>query len=226
MISALWRALAQLTDPRLTRVLKLGVLGAVAAYVALVAITWTVLANFSFFANVWADWGTDFAIGALALVLPVFFFPAVATTIMGPWLDDVAAAVEARHYPGLSPARAQPWSEVVLGTLRFLGVTVVINLLALPLYGLLLITGFTVVLATVINGYLLGREYFELVTARRMEPQPARILFKAYLGRVWLAGMIIAFVFAVPLLNLAAPIIATAFMTHVAETLRIRAKAL
>ena len=128
MIAALFKALGQLGDPRLARVLKWGVLGALAAYAALVAIVWTVLANVSLFANIWADWGSDLAIGALALVLPVLFFPALATTIMGPMLDGVADAVEARHYPHLPPARPQPWSEVVLGTLHFLGLTVMINL--------------------------------------------------------------------------------------------------
>ena len=174
MIAALFKAFAQLGDPRLARVLKWGVLGALAAYAALVAIIWTVLANVSLFANVWADRGTDLTIGALALVLPILFFPALATSIMGPMLDGVAEAVEARHYPRLSPARPQPWTEVVLGTLRFLGLTVLINLAALPIYAILLITGLTVVLATLINGYLLGREYFELAALRRMDPPAAR----------------------------------------------------
>ncbi|CDL00412.1 membrane protein of unknown function [Magnetospirillum gryphiswaldense MSR-1 v2] len=223
MIGALWKALAQLSDPRLARVLKLGVLGALAAYVALVAIIWTVLANVSLFTNAWADWSSDLAIGALALVLPILFFPALATTIMGPMLDGVADAVDARHYPHLAAARPQPTTEVILGTLRFLALTVIINLAALPLYGILLFTGLTVLLATAINGYLLGREYFEMAALRRLEPAMVRALFKARLGQVWLAGVVIAFLFSVPLLNLAAPVIAAAFMTHVAETLRMRA---
>ena len=223
MIGALWKALAQLSDPRLARVLKLGVLGALAAYVALVAIIWTVLANVSLFTNAWADWSSELAIGALALVLPILFFPALATTIMGPMLDGVADAVDARHYPHLAAARPQPTTEVILGTLRFLALTIIINLAALPLYGILLFTGLTVVLVTAINGYLLGREYFEMAALRRQEPAMVRSLFKARLGQVWLAGVIIAFLFSVPLLNLAAPVIAAAFMTHVAETLRMRA---
>lgn len=223
MIGALWKALAQLSDPRLARVLKLGVLGALAAYVLLVAIIWTVLANVSLFTNAWADWSSELAIGALALVLPILFFPALATTIMGPMLDGVADAVDARHYPHLAAARPQPTTEVILGTLRFLALTVIINLAALPLYGILLFTGLTVLLVTAINGYLLGREYFEMAALRRLEPAMVRALFKARLGQVWLAGVIIAFLFSVPLLNLAAPVIAAAFMTHVAETLRMRA---
>ena len=224
MIAALVKALGQLSDPRLSRVLKWGVMGALAAYAVLVAIIWTVLANLTLFANAWADWGTDLAIGALALVLPILFFPALITTIMGPMLDGVAEAVDARHYPHLGPGRPQPVGEVIWGTLRFLGLTVLVNLLALPVYGVLLFTGFTVVLATLINGYLLGREYFDLAAFRRMDPAAARLMFRANLGRLWLAGIIIAFLFSVPLLNLAAPLIATAFMTHVAAVLILEQK--
>ena len=90
----------------------------------------------------------------------------------------------------------------------------------------MLVTGFTVILATLINGYLLGREYFEMAALRRMDPAAARLLFRAQLGRVWLAGAIISVLFSIPLLNLAAPVIACAFMTHVAETLRMRANSL
>lgn len=226
MIAALFKAFAQLGDPRLAHVLKWGIAGALAAYGLLVAVIWTVLANVSLFANVWADWGTDLAIGGLALVLPILFFPALATTIMGPMLDGVADAVDARHYPHLAPARTQPWTEVVLGTLRFLGLTLLVNLAALPVYAVLLITGFTVVLATLVNGYLLGREYFELVTLRRLDPISVRKMFRAQLGRVWMAGAMIAVLFSIPILNLAAPVIACAFMTHVAETLRMRANSL
>jgi len=226
MIGSLFKAFAQLSDPRLARVLKWGIAGALAAYAALVAIIWTILANVSLFTNAWADWSTDLAIGAAALVLPVLFFPALATTIMGPMLDGVAEAVERRHYPHLATARAQPMTEVVLGTLRFLGLTILLNLLALPVYGILLITGLTVVLAVTLNGYLLGREYFELAAARRLDPPAMRALFRAQLGRVWLAGIFIALLFSVPVLNLAAPVIAAAFMTHVAETLRMRANPL
>ncbi|MBI2241693.1 MAG: EI24 domain-containing protein [Magnetospirillum gryphiswaldense] len=226
MIGSLFKAFAQLSDPRLSRVLKWGIAGALAAYVTLVAIIWTVLANVSLFTNAWADWSTDLAVGAAALVLPILFFPALATAIMGPMLDGVAEAVERRHYPHLAPARVQPVSEVVLGTLRFLGLTIVVNLAALPVYALLLITGLTVVLAVTLNGYLLGREYFELAAARRLDPMAMRALFRAQLGRVWSAGIVIALLFSVPILNLAAPVIATAFMTHVAETLRMRANPL
>lgn len=226
MITALFKALAQLSDPRLRRVLKLGVLGAIAAYALLVAAVWVVLGNVTLFQEAWADIGTDFAIGLAALVLPILFFPALATTIMSALLDDVADAVEARHYPQLNWPRPQKWTEALGTTLRFLAVMVLVNLAALPFYLMLLITGLTVILVTVVNGYLLGREYFELVALRRLDPAQARLTFRHHLGKLWLAGMVIAILFGTPILNLAAPVIATAFMVHVFQSLRTQTEAL
>lgn len=226
MISALYKAVAQLPDPRLRRVLKLGVLGAIAAYVLLVATVWAVLSQVTLFQAVWADIGTDLALGLAALVLPVLFFPALATTVMSALLDDVADAVEARHYPQLNWPRPQKWTEALATTSRFLAVMVLVNLVALPFYLMLLITGLTVILVTVVNGYLLGREYFELVALRRLEPKQARLTFRHHLGKLWLAGMVIAILFGIPILNLAAPVIATAFMVHVFQSLRPQTDAL
>ncbi|MCR6629584.1 MAG: EI24 domain-containing protein [Magnetospirillum sp.] len=161
MLAALLKAFAQLSDPALRRVVRLGVLGAVGCYLALVAVVWLGLPHVTLFDVGWADTGAGIALGLAALVLPILFFPALVTTVMGTMLEGVADAVEARHYPQLNWPRPQKWAEIIGGTLRFLLLTVAINLLALPLYLALLVTGLTVLLAVVVNGYLLGREYFE-----------------------------------------------------------------
>lgn len=220
MIPALFKAFAQLPDPRLRRVLAIGILGALATYVALVALVWWLTTRTTLIGEAWAETTADVAGIAAALVLPLLFFPALVTTVMGPLLERVADAVEDRHYPQLNWPRPQKWTEVLATTLRFLAATVVINVVALPIYGVLLITGFTLVLVYLINGYLLGREYFEIVATRRMEPRAARLLFRNRIGRLWLAGALITFLFSVPILNLAAPVIATAFMTHLLQTLQ------
>lgn len=220
MLAALYKAFSQLGDPALRRVVRLSILGAVGCYLALVALVWFGLPHVTFFDTPWADTGAGVALAIAALVLPILFFPALVTAIMGAMLDGVADAVEARHYPQLNWPRPQHWAEVLGGTLRFLALTVAVNLLALPLYLILLITGFAVVLAITVNGYLLGREYFEVVAARRLDPKQAKLCFRNNLGRLWLAGALIALLFSVPLLNLVAPVVATAFMVHLFQSLR------
>lgn len=220
MIVALFKAFAQLSDPALRRVVRLSILWALACYLVLVAAIWLGLPHLKLFDTGWADTGADIALGLAALVLPILFFPALVTTIMGAMLDGVADAVEARHYPSLSPARQIGWGETILGSLRFLGLTVAINLLALPLYLALLVTGLSVVVAVLVNGYLLGREYFELVDARRHDPASMRLTFRHHLGKLWLAGAVVAVLFSIPIVNLVAPVVATAFMVHLSQSLR------
>jgi uncharacterized protein involved in cysteine biosynthesis len=219
MLAAFIKALAQLNDPRLRRVLTFGVFATLGAYVALVAASWWGLAQSSWFQAQWAETASHVAAGLLALLLPLPVLPALATTVMSFRLEEVADAVEERHYPQLNWPRPQKWIEVLGITLRFLAVTVAINLLAAPLY-LAAFLLFGVSLSAVVGSYLLGREYYEVVAYRRLSPKEAHLLFRNRLGRLWLAGLVIWLLFLIPLVNLTAPVIATAFMVHLFQSLQ------
>ncbi len=162
------------------------------------------------------------AAGIFAVLIASFFlFPAVMVMALSFLLEDVAAAVERRHYPGLPPARLQPWREAVVGALAFAGVTVALNLLFLPVYLLLLVAPpLNLFVFYLLNGYLLGREYFELVALRRLDAAAVKRMRRGHRGRVLLAGAVIAFLLTLPLVNLLMPIVATGFMLHVFERLR------
>jgi uncharacterized protein involved in cysteine biosynthesis len=71
-----------------------------------------------------------------------------------------------------------------------------------------------------LNGYLLGREYFELVATRRLPGPTVAALRRRLRARLWLAGMVIAALLAVPVFNLVAPVVAIAFTVHLFEGLR------
>lgn len=222
MISALFRAVAQLSDPRLRRVLYKALAAALALYVLLYAGLWWLLAETALLAG-WAETLIDVLGGLAAVVLTLIFFPAVVSLTLGLFLEEAAEAVEAKHYPGLPPARAQPLAEVVATTLRFAAVAVALNVLALPLY---LIPGGNLIIFYGLNGYLLGREYFELVAFRRVDAREAQGLRQAYKGRLWLAGVVMTFLLALPLVNLLAPVVVTAMMVHLFEALRQRPAAI
>jgi CysZ protein len=151
------------------------------------------------------------------LVLSWLLFPAVVTAIMSLFLERIAVAVEALDYPGRGPPRRQRIGETIAATLRLTGLTLLLNLLALPVY--LLVPGINLVLFLTLNGYLLGREYFEVVALRRLDAAAARAARSRFGLRVFLGGVMIAALFSVPLVNLVAPVIATAFMVHVFEAL-------
>jgi uncharacterized protein involved in cysteine biosynthesis len=141
-------------------------------------------------------------------------FPAVISAFIGLHVEGIARAVEARHYPDLPPARGEPLASSILTALRFSAMLIALNLIALvflvvpPLFPFVFLG---------LNGYLLGREYFELVAHRRLRPEEARLLGKAHRVRRFAFGVVIAALLAVPGVNLLAPVIATAAMVHLFE---------
>jgi uncharacterized protein involved in cysteine biosynthesis len=86
-----------------------------------------------------------------------------------------------------------------------------------PLY--LSVPGINLVLFLALNGYLLDREHFEVVALRRLDAGAARAMRNRFGGRVFKSGMVIAGLFAIPPVNLIAPVVATAFMVHLFEAL-------
>jgi len=218
MIVALARACAELFTPALRRIVGLSLVLAVASFIGL----WLAVAAMLHHAALFGWWPLDWLVdllGAIAvLALSWLLFPAILTIVMGFFLDRVAATVEALDYPGRGPARRDALLDMTLATLRLMVLAVVLNLLALPVY--LLLPGINFFVFLGLNGYLLGRAYFEGVALRRLDTAATRAVRHRFGGRVFLGGIVIAGLFALPLVNLVAPVIATAFMVHLFETLR------
>lgn len=219
MIRAFARALSQLSDPAFGRVILLSILATLGLFALLLtAVSWT-LYETDLFTIPWLDTTVD-VLGSLAVLgIAWLLFPAVVITVSSLMLESVVQAVERRHYPALGPARPQPVLEGIANSAKFLGVVIILNLLVLPLY---LIPVLNLVIYYCLNGYLLGREYYELVSLRRLDPERMRYLRSEESMGLFLVGIIIAFLSVVPIVNLLVPVIATAFMVHVFEDMRRR----
>jgi uncharacterized protein involved in cysteine biosynthesis len=151
------------------------------------------------------------AIGAV-LVASIFLMIPVAALFIGFFLEDVAEAVEARHYPRLPPARPPGFVANLLNALRFAGIVILANLAALILY---LFSGpLAPLVFYAVNGYLLGREYFELVAARHMPIREAVALRRRHWLRAWAAGTLMAIPLTIPIMNLFIPVLGVAAVTH------------
>jgi CysZ protein len=163
----------------------------------------------------------DRALGVLgslsALVFAWLVFPAMSATTTSLFLYGVADSVESRHYPGLPPPRRQSFREIAAVTLRLAGLAIILNLIALPFY---LWPAINLVVYYGLNGYLVAREYFVLVALRRLDRAAADRMWRRYRFRLVLTGAAIAFILSLPVVNLVAPVWATAFLLHVFEHLR------
>ncbi|MFN3144219.1 MAG: EI24 domain-containing protein [Paracoccaceae bacterium] len=214
------KALGQVGDPRFRRVLGLGIGLTLALLFAVYAILATVLNIFLpdtitlplIGAVTWVDDLLSWASILLMIALSVFLMVPVASAFTGLFLDQVADAVEDRHYPTLPAARAVPLLEGLRDAVGFLGIIVAANLVALVAY--VFVTPAAPFIFWALNGYLLGREYFQLVAMRRVGRAEAKAAFRRHAGSVWLAGGLMAVPLTVPIVNLLVPVLGVATFTH------------
>ncbi|SFH16170.1 Uncharacterized protein involved in cysteine biosynthesis [Palleronia marisminoris] len=160
-------------------------------------------------------WLDDIASGASViglLVLSVFLMVPVASAFTSFFLDDVTDAVEAKHYPQLSPAPRLSLADSIRDGAGFLGVLILANMAALVAY--LLLPPFAPLIFYALNGFLLGREYFQLIAARRLGREGAAALRRRYSLRIWAAGCVMAVPLTVPIVNLLVPLLGAASFTH------------
>ncbi|MGI1661895.1 EI24 domain-containing protein [Palleronia sp. KMU-117] len=221
MVGDFLKALGQIGDPRFARVLGIGLALTVGLLFLVTALLVTVVGWFApevvtlpwvGWQITWIDNALSWAIVPLMLVLSVFLMVPVASAFTSIFLDEVADAVEGRHYPHLAQAPRSSFADSLIDGLRFLGVIVAANLAALLLY--LAVPPAAPVIFLLLNGYLLGREYFTLVAMRRLGRDGARAARSRHAGRIWIAGTLMAVPLTIPLLNLLVPVLGAATFTH------------
>ena len=170
----------------------------------------------------WAGWlSFVFLIAAgigLALGLALLLSP-VTAVIAGLFLDDVAEVIEKRDYPQDDPGKAMPLGPAMASSLKFLGVVIVGNIIALLL---LFIPGVNLVAFFLVNGYLLGREFFEFAAMRFRSPPEARLFRVKHSPTVFLGGLVIALFLAIPIVNLLTPLFAAGMMVHLHKLISAR----
>jgi len=227
MIGDFLKSLAQLPDRRFRRVLLLGV-GLTIALLAGLTILLAWIAGFFIpetvtllgFEITWLDSVASWATVGLMIVLSVVLMVPVAAAFTGIFLDDVAEAVEEKHYPGLSDVGHIPVRDTLRDSLSLILVTIGVNLVALIL--LFFVGPLAPILFWAVNGYLLGREFFQMAAMRREGRDGANRLRRRHAGQVWLAGTLMAVPLSVPLVNLLIPVLGAATFTHMYHRLATR----
>ncbi len=228
IFSSFFKALSQIGDPRFRKVLGLGVGLTIALLIAVYAgflglLQWSLGdgATLPLIGRVtWLDDLLSWSSLLLMIILSVFLMVPVASAITSMFLDEVAEAVEARHYPGLSKPPKQPFWDGLRDTVNFLGLLIAANVLALLLYAFF--PAASIFIFWALNGYLLGMEYFQLAAMRRIGRSRANVLRKKNRATIWAAGVLMAMPLSLPLVNLVIPILGAATFTHIYHAIAAR----
>jgi len=227
IFTAFTKALSQMGDRRFRKVLAMGVgltlallFGVYAVF--LLVLQWVFPDSLTIPLLGEVQWVDDlFSWGSLLLMifLSVFLMVPVASAITGLFLDDVAEAVEDKHYPHLPRVPRTSFSAGLLEGINFLGVLVAANLVALVLY--FFFAPFAPLIFWAMNGLLLGREYFQLLALRRLGPDKAKQMRRKHAGTIWMAGALMAVPLSIPLVNLLIPVLGAATFTHIYHGLKL-----
>jgi uncharacterized protein involved in cysteine biosynthesis len=220
ILASFLKATAQLPDPRFRSVLWRGIGLTIALLIGLYAgllwlIEWLTAAPITLPGVGEVTWiGDLLSWGSLGLiiVMSIFLMVPVASAITSLFLDEVAQAVEDKHFPTLPAVPHVTFWDGLRDSVNFLGVLIVANLFAFILYGLFPFAALFIFYA--LNGFLLGREYFTLAAMRRVGRVRAKELRKEHQAKIWLAGCLMAVPLSFPLINLVIPILGAATFTH------------
>ena len=224
----LLKALSQLGDPRFLGILTIGIASSFALLVGLtlglqfllpdtISLPW--IGEVGWLSSVLSGFVLLASIGA-----SVFLMVPVAGLFLGFMLEPIAHVVERRHYPEIPQPPARPIRETIFEGLRLAVLLIVLNIFALVIY--LLSTLLAPVIFWIVNGLLLGREYFQTVAQRHLGRAGADALRKRYRLRIWLAGILMAIPLSIPILNLLIPFLGVASFTHMFHRLNRSGKTL
>ena len=221
MIRAFELAVRQLGDPRLRVIIWQSLLLSLVLQIAIGVLAWWLLQSFATFQWGWLNETIRWLGGGAVTVLALMLFPASFGIVISIFLEKIADIVESEHYPQLGKARGIPvWTGIQSGIV-FLFTLVALNLVLLPFYLVaLFIAGLGAVLFYGANGWLTGREYYEQVALRRLDPAEVKARRKANIGVLWLTGIVLVFLGTVPILNLIVPVLGVAAMVHIAQSLK------
>lgn len=221
IFAAFAQALGQLGDRRFRRVVFLGVLLALALLFGIYALflqaIWWLSPDSIDLPVIGTVTGVQSLLGWASMFfmigLSVLLMVPVASAFTGFFLEDVADAVEDRHYPGLPPAVPLTLANGLRQSVNFLGLVIAVNVVALFLYPF---AGPAIPLVFwALNGFLLGREYFSLVAQRRLPMTEVKAMRRRNRWTLWAAGTLMAAPLSVPIVNLIIPVLGVATFTHI-----------
>jgi CysZ protein len=153
------------------------------------------------------------------LILAVFALGAPVAAMVGSvFIDGIAERVDKYFYPNDVKAPGTPVATGIGEMVRLVGLSLLINVALLPVdVGIPGIAEAATVLA---NGWLFGREFFELASLRHLSRKDSDALRRRHSGKIYGAGLLIAVLTLIPGIDLIAPFFGAALMAHLFKRLQ------
>lgn len=149
--------------------------------------------------------------GLASSLVAWFLFPGIMPVIVNFFDVKIIRLIERQDYPAAPKATEPPFWAELRHDLRFSLMAIGLNLLLLPLYFIPLVN---IVVFYSLNGYLLGREFFNVAARRYIGIDAANALRRRHSRIVTLGGMGLVFAATIPFINLLAPFWGIAVMVH------------
>jgi CysZ protein len=217
MFASIGKAFAMLFDRDFRGLLFCSLVLTVLVFVGLLAGVEYALAAAPDIGARWVNWLLELAAPVALLFAIIVLGAPVAAAIGSIFLDRIAARVDAHFYPNDPRAPGTPFFAGAWANVRLIGLALVINL------GLLAADAETAGVAGVagvfVNGWLLGREFFELASLRHVSRGQSDALRRRYPWIIYISGVLIAILSMVPVLDLIAPFFGAALMAHLFKRL-------
>jgi len=212
MISGIGKSLLQFFDPGTWGVIILSVMVTALIFVLLFFGAQMGLAQIPEFGWGWMNDATRVVSSLLLIVALVFFLLPVSAITLGFFVEVIANRVEDRWYGGRGDLRDPPIREMVFVMARFFTSLIVFNLLALPIY--IFFPLFNIPVFLLLNGTLVGREYFEMVALRHWPPAEVKQVRARNRFKIFMTGIVITVALLIPIVNFFAPVFGASLMVH------------
>lgn len=215
------RAFAELRDPGFRQTTLIGAALSLALLFALYALLIQLFSTFEDGVFTFSDGtrmdrlGNFFSTVSLAtmMILSIFLMAPAASLFTGLHLHAVTDRIEGQHYPRLAPARPQSTQKLWFDSVNYFGLVFFINLVSFASFALLGVL-WGIAFFWVLNGWLLSREYSTMISERRHDGAAIKAFHRQHRRTLLLAGIALAILLSVPVLNLVMPVIGVAAFTH------------
>jgi CysZ protein len=214
MVAVLLKTLRTIGKPYFWTMLLLSLVVTAVTFGLLFVAVGYLLGATAFVSIGWLDTILDWTTGLGTGILAWFLFPALLPLVASLFLEQIAGRIERREYD-LAPPPSLPFLPEAIGGLKFAGLSLSLNLLALPFYLIPVLFPF---IYYGLNSYLLGRDFFETVAGRHMGRKAAHRLRREHRLSVLLSGLIMAVAATLPFVALFAPFFGVALSVHLVRS--------